>query len=347
MIKIFTFLIPAVLLLAGCGRTPLREIHPAAMPPYPAAEKVSSARAEALAKLLAPLKVRGAVIFPAAVYGKFTFQQLFTALKRCNFNRLYFHITSEQELDDRLAEFVSAAKKAGFAVEIVISQQDFYRRYQVNQVIRGAIIQYPSLTEAAGAVAKFSAGLPENSRPDGITVQLTPHLYSGKNVRRMYNSLYAWSEKSYGNGGDNDMLMRLALQNIREIAAIPQLPPLTVAVHDFYHEKALAGELSCGNITDFAAVAPRVAVINTANLPSKLAENIAGELKSIPQSGTLLAVIPLATHTSIDNDRLRRRNWNDLLRALDSCIASARKNPGFGGVILSPFSVVEYLRLEK
>ena len=52
MIKIFTFLIPAVLLLAGCGRTPLREIHPAAMPPYPAAEKVSSARAEALAKLL-------------------------------------------------------------------------------------------------------------------------------------------------------------------------------------------------------------------------------------------------------------------------------------------------------
>ncbi len=347
MIKIFALLTPVLLLFAGCGHTPLREIHPAAMPPYRAAEKVSAARAQAMAKILAPLKVRGALVFPSAIYDKFTFEQVFSALKQCNFNRIYCHIISEQELDDRLAGFISGAKLSGFAVEIVISQQDFYRRYQVNQVIRGAMIQYPTLIEAVQLAAEFNAGLPETGRLDGITVQLTPHLYSGKNIRRMYNSIYAWSEKSYGKGGDNDMLMLLALENLRQIAALEQMPPLTVAIHDFYHEKALSGDLSGGTIRDFAAAAPTVAVINTANLPSQLAVNIAGELQSIPTGKKVLAVIPLATHTSIDSTRLRRRNWGDLLRALEVCITSAKKYPGFAGIILSPFSVVEYLRLEK
>lgn len=347
MIKISALMLPVLLLLAGCGRTPLREIHPAAMPPHPAPEKIAAARADAMAKLLSPLKVRGALIFPSAVYGKFSSDEVMAALKRCNFNRIYCHITSERELDDRLAEFISAAKKSGFAIEIVISQQDFYRRYQVNQMIRWAMVRYPSLFDAAELTAKFNAGLPEGSRLDGITVQITPHLYNNKNIRRMYSSIYSWSEKSYGKGGDNDMLMRLALEKLRRIAAVPGMPRLTAAIHDFYHGKALAGKLSCGNIKDFAAIAPVVAVINTANLPSQLAVNIADELQSIPPSGNLLAVIPLASHTSIDHERLRRRNWDDLLRALDSCIKSAKNNPGFSGIILSPFSVVEYLRLEK
>jgi hypothetical protein len=339
--------IMALLILAGCGITPIREYHPAALPPHPAEDNVTLARAKQISKIMQPLKVRGAVIFPSAVKERFQPQNVMEALKKCGFNRVYLHITSEQEIDDQLRALVIAAHDAGLPVEVVISQQDFYRCYQVNQLIRWAIIQYPTLVDVAGEVADFNADLPENIRLAGITVHIVPQLYNSKNVRRMYRSLYSWSERSYGKGGDNDMLMQKAFADLQQIKAIENLPPLTVAVHDFFHDRAVAGDLSTGKIQDFARISPRVAVVNSANLPSQLPEKIAGELQSAAGKCTILNVIPLATHTSIDTERLRRRNWDDLMRALENCVETAWKDPDFGGVIISPYSVVEYLRLEK
>ena len=346
MMKILPILLTA-LILCGCGHTPVREYHPAALPPHPAEDSVTQERADKLSDLLAPLDVRGAVIFPSAVFGRFETSAVLDALAHCNFNRIYCHITSEQELDKNLRNFIISARERDFDVEIVISQMDFYRKYQVNQVIRKAVIQFPSIVDTAKLVAEFNAELPENRRLNGITVHVPPHLYNGKNVRRMYGSIYCWSANSYGKGEDNDMLMRQTFETLKEIAAIENLPVLTVAVPDFIHERAKKGDLSIGTVKDFAAITPRVAMVNTANLPSQLAENIAGELADAPEKSQILAVIPLASHISIDSARLRRRNWNDFIRAVENTVAVSKKSPAFNGVILSPFSVVEYLRLEK
>ncbi|MBE6399171.1 MAG: hypothetical protein E7041_03400 [Lentisphaerae bacterium] len=347
MIKILPVLLTALFLLGGCGHTPLREIHPAALPPHPAEDAVTQARAKQLSNVMAPLKIRGAVIFPAAVFGRFETDTVLKALAQCNFNRIYCHITSERELNETLQHFIIAAKERNFAVEIVISQQDFYRQYQVNQVIRPLMVQFPTLTDAARLVAEFNQELPETARLDGITVHITPHLYNGTNVRRMYGSIYRWSEKSYGAGEDNDMLMRKTFAGLKNIAAIEKLPPLTVAMADFLHDRAKKGDLTVGTVKDIAAIAPQIAMVNTANLPSQLAANITAELADAPAKSQVLAVVPLATHTSINSDRLRRRNWNDFIRAVENLIAAAGKSPACGGVILSPYSVVEYLRLEK
>ena len=347
MIKILPVLLTALFLLGGCGHTPLREIHPAALPPHPAEDAVTHARAKQLSQVLSPLKIRGAVIFPAAVFGRFETDTVLNALQQCNFNRIYCHITSERELNETLQNFIIAAKARGFAVEIVISQQDFYRQYQINQVIRPLMVQYPTLTDAAMLVAKFNLELPETSRLDGITVHITPHLYNGSNVRRMYGSIYCWSEQRYGAGEDNDMLMRKIFADLKTIAAIENLPRLTVAMADFLHDRAQKGDLTVGTVKDLCTITPQIAMVNSANLPSQLVGNVSAELAAAPEKCQLLAVIPLATHTSINSDRLRRRNWNDFIRAVDNLIATAGKSPAFGGVILSPFSVVEYLRLEK
>ena len=347
MIKILPVFLTVSFLLCGCGHTPLREIHPAALPPHRAENTVTTARAAQLGKVLGSLKVRGAVIFPAAVFGRFETAAVLNAFEQCNFNRIYCHITSEQELDEKLQNFIIAARERGFEVEIVISQQDFYRQYQVNQVIRPLIFQFPTLTDAARMVAEFDQELPENRRLNGVTVHITPHLYNGTNVRRMYGSIYRWAENCYGAGEDNDMLMRKIYTDLKNIAAIQNLPPLTVAMADFLHDRAKKGDLTIGTVKDIAAVAPRIAMVNTANIPSQLAANVTAELADTPAGSELLIAVPLATHTSINADRLRRRNWNDFILAVENLVATAEKSPAFGGVILSPFSVVEYLRLEK
>ena len=60
----------------------------------------------------------------------------------------------------------------------------------------------------------------------------------------------------------------------------------------------------------------------------------------------LLAVIPLASHTSIEQNRLRRRNWMDFQRTMDNFMKKSANMPAFGGVIITPLAVVEYLRQE-
>ena len=178
-------------------------------------------------------------------------------------------------------------------------------------------------------------------------VHIAPDLYNGKNAVRMYDHLYCWAENRYGKGGDNDLLMLEAYEQLRAIAAIPGLPPLTIAFADFFHEKAKAGELSVGTVGDFAKVSPRLAVLNTANLPSRMSRNVADELADAPRGCHIIAAVPLAHHTSVDADRLRRRHWNDFIRAVNALVDTAKRDDNFAGVILSPFSVVEYLWLEK
>ena len=346
-------LLPALLagsmLLCGCGRTPRRDLVPVALPPHPAENAVTLRRTEQLRKFLAPMKVRAAVFFPTAFFPHAVTAdaEVLTSLKKCGFNRVYCHITSEQELDDRLRAFLAAAAQAGLPVEIAISQIDFYRRYRANQLIRWALIQYPDLFRAAELVTEFNQSLPKEHRIAGITVYVAPHIYNGQNVWRMYNQLYRWADTRYGKGGDNDMLMREALDILRRIAAIPDLPPLTVAFPDFYHDRAVAGDLSVGAVKDFAAISPSLMIINTANLPSQMARNLEKELNDAPPAARIIAEVPLAHHSSISTGRLRRRNWDDFMRALEAFKTVSAKDDNFDGMALSPLAVIEYLRQEK
>lgn len=334
-------------LFCGCGRTPVRGDIPAAIPPHLAESRVSAARAEAFRKIIAPAVVRGVGIFPSEFYGRYSDAEVLDAAEALGFNRLYCHLTSEKELDERFAGFVAEAVRRNFAVEVVLAQQDFYRRYRGNRLIRGFLIQYPDFYEAMEALVKFDQKLPEGVRLAGVTAVFSPHLFNGDNAQRTYGRLYRWSEKSYGVGGDNDMLMREALELARRIAAIPGLPRLTIAIPDFFNETVKAGKLPAGSLKDFAAIHPRIAVICSANMPSKIPEVIRDELADAPLNTSVIAVIPLAGHTSQTEGRLRRRNWEDFQRSIAFLMRKHGSDPAFGGVIVSPLAVIEFLRREK
>lgn len=348
--KNFIFAFSALLMLffSGCGHTPVRRnTMPMALPPETVSEAEGARRAEEFRKATAALTVRGIAIFPHAFIGNFENSAVIRMIKNLGFNRIYCYITSEQELTGELEEFIAAANNAGLPVELVLSQQDFYRAYRGNRLIRWAFIQYPTLKEAVEEAVDFAGSLPEGAKISGITVQFTPSLINGNNVQRSRTHLYSWNEKNYGKGGDNDMLMRQALTQAAEIAAIENLPPLTVAVQDFYHKAAADGKLSCGRIADFAKITPRVAVINSANRPSQLPVNIQSALDSAPGNCKILITVPLSGHSSMAGDRLRRRNWRDFLNSTVYLVKKTASHPACGGVIFSPLAIIEYLRLEK
>lgn len=345
------FAFPAFLLLAllfaGCGHTPVRSTFPASLPPHMAESVTAAQRAEKFKSITADLKIRGIGIYPAAFAGSFTDDEVLTSISQLGFNRIYCCLTSEQEFDERLTGFLTAAAAKGIPVELVLSQQDFYRQYRGNRLIRNFFIQYPDLLEAVQEYVEYNAELPENIRFAGLTIILTPHLFNGNNTERIRGNLYRWDEKRYGIGEDNDMLMRESLEYAIKIAAVPGIGHLTIAIPDFFHEAAVEGKLSCGKITDFTAIANKVAVINSANLPSKLPGMIAGELAAAGSDGKVLAVLPLAGHISQTTGRLRRRNWDDFRRSLENLIRKSSGYESFDGVIISPLAVLEYLRQEK
>jgi hypothetical protein len=118
--------------------------------------------------------------------------------------------------------------------------------------------------------------------------------------------------------------------------------PLAVDLPDFYPVWKKEGKLSQGSVKDFSAIG-NVRIRCTGNVPTQLVQ-----LSRTAFSGNkdLTAVIPLADHTSVRSGALRRRDWNDLVRALEYFISSTRKT-GCSGVVLRPFSELSYMLLEK
>lgn len=341
----FLLLSTLVLLLAGCGHTPVRQSYPAALPPHTAENSVSRQRAADFKKIISQVKTRGVVIFPAAFFGRFDHERILNSIEQLGFNRIYCHLTSEQELNEEMGLFLAAANKRNIPVEALFSQQDFYRRYRHNRLFRDILVQYPSLPQAVEKMLKFNQEQLPEARFAALTVQITPHLFDGSNIRRMRGKLYSWGETRYGIGGDNDMLVLEAMEMLAQISRLPGQLPMTVAVPDFLHNAVLQGKITRGKVTDFAGFS-KVAVVSSANLPSKVPAVVQDELKdagAVP----VLAAVPLAGHTAVAAGQLRRRNWLDFQRTVNHLIRKSSAYPAFDGVIISPLAVVEFLRLEE
>ena len=74
---------------------------------------------------------------------------------------------------------------------------------------------------------------------------------------------------------------------------------------------------------------------------------VGNELAAIPKGCGAIVGINLAEHTSVDTGALRRRDWNDLMRAMRYILNDFGKHPSFEGFLIAPFSALEFLRMER
>lgn len=335
-----------IMLITGGCSTPPRHVTPGATPANITESHVSAARVKQFKAVTRTFPERGVGIYPEAFENRFSTEAVAGRIAALGFNRAYCCITTESALNDYFIELLRNLEKRDIPAEIVIFQRDYYRVYHSNRLLRPLLPTYPTLHDVAKKVIDFCNDLPEDVRkPAGLTIVVEPHFYTNANVERSHGKLYAWSENRYGIGQDNDMLMRDTYTQLKEIAQLPGLPPLKLAIHDFYHQNAAEGKLSIGTIADFQKLG-QVMVINSGNVPTQLVKKVEDELKA-SGSKPILLVISLAGHVSENTGKLRRRDWNDFCRALDYAGQNFRKYPSFGGVVVAPLAVIEFLRQER
>ena len=347
--KNFLLLLTAAL-IAGCAATPVRRAVPAVKPLRLADEATVEKRSSELRSLLAPLAVRGVLFSPRAIMeSDIPLDAVFSCIRDLGFNCLYARITSEKEFDEPLRAFLEAASHFEVPVELMVSQRDFFVREHGNRLLRKISSRTPDLCEAVTLAARFSASLPPEQRPVGITVIVEPHRMAIGSPNLPPNAIFAWSDKTYGPGLDNDLIMHRLFDMLRRLPAAAEGLPVSVGIPDFLHEKTIAGELSIGSIADFCAIEGirRVIVINSGNRPSQLIAGVRDELGAAPKGAKVVIAVPVAEHFSVDVGALRRRDWKDFVRALNYLIRNAGRHPTFEGMVVGPLASLVFILNEK
>ena len=334
--------------IAGCVATPERPAQQFILPELAAPSEVQQRRAAEFRELTAKVKVRGVGVYLYAVRKlEIPQDELFDRILALGFNRIYCYVSSEKQLDDFFRAFVAKARSRGLPVEVVLNQRDFYFRSTGNKIVRLFRPEYLRVDDAVAALARFDAESPADAKIAGVTVIIEPHLFTASNADTPPDSLYYWSDKTFGSDLDNAMLMKETLERLRQSKAKAEHLPFTCATADFYHELVLQGKLPEGRITDFCAISPRVLLLDSGNKPSEAAKVVENELAAIPRGKTALVGINLAGHTSENTGALRRRDWNDFMRAMRYLLGGFEKHPAFEGFLIAPFASLEFVRMER
>ncbi len=234
------------------------------------------------------------------------------------------------------------AAQRSIGCEVALPQSKFVQRRSGNVFQREFGEERP-LFAAVEALRGFNDSLDDGARLAGVTILAEMHRFNLASPELPSNALYLWGDQSYGVGRDNDILMKRMLDDFRlckELAGAKL--PLTLAVPAFYHERAAAGDLSCGKISDFLAVADRVVVFGHGSRPTDFLESVTTELKEGAAKKILIGV-NLAGHASSNNIELRRRDWDDMAKIAEFLSTRARRYPSFDGLVLGPFKTLELL----
>jgi len=342
--KFYLFCAVLALLTAGC-RT--KDVEVFELPPNASPETIKE-RATQLAETMQQAKSRGIVVrgsMADTLTDKKT-REILDNISRCGFNRVYIEIDSPRLIrNDKFKKFIAAATDAKLRVELMLFQRN-YVYHRVDSALRNWFVGHEVLAEAAKEFSDFNQSLPQGKRISGITVVMEVHTFTLTNPDRPKDLLYSWSEKTYGIDNENDHVMRLAFAELREVKKQLDNLPLTVAIPDFYHEKAKDKQLSCGTINDFLEIADKVIVVNSGNKAKEAAEVVDNELSDANQAKRILVGVNLAEHTSVENGALRRRDWQDFCKISAYLNKKWGEYPSYGGIVIGPWILIDSLLKE-
>jgi len=303
-------------------------------------------RTAELAKTIAPCKVRGLELRPEDLRQNHldTPEAFLGFVRKMGFNRIYLMLDSPEALEvDGLDDLFKAAAASGIPVVAVLPESAYVLGHQGYWFQRFFHSAGTTLEQMLKKLRNFET---REFHFAGVVVLAQPHLFTALNRDRPKELIYAWSDKTFGPGLDNDMLMKLTLEKLANFRQELAPTPLTVEIPDFYEELVMNGQLSHGSVADFKKNASQVIILDAGNKPSEVLEAVRNELKNAPPD-SLLVAIPLAEHTSVTSGALRRRNWPDYIRSLGYAVTRWKDAPAFGGVVLGPLFQIETLLQEK
>ena len=321
------------------------------MPSPAAAPEVQKARIAEYRELTKDFPVRGVWLYIGAYDRRISPDELLDCIQEFGFNRIYCFITSETQMDEDLENFLETAGKRKIPVEIAMDVFHFYPRKAGNMFLRHLRPASPAIPEMVERILKLKN---DSSSPyrhlAGITIAANIHSFNSSNLDYPADGLFVWDEHSYGPGLDNDQMMKMTLNMLRDLPPFPAGMQLTIGVPDHYSELVREGKLTCGTAEDFAAVREpeaKIILLSGGNRPTqtvKLAEDEMKSPKLAPASIMLVQQIP--SHPAITDARMRRRDWKDFMRITRYVRDKAGKMRNFGGIVTGPLVLFKILQME-
>lgn len=320
------------------------------MPNSTASPETLKARIEQFRDAVGDKCDSGTWLYPKNFETSFTAEELVAMLQDFGYTRIYCRITSEKELDEYFLALLVAAENAGIKTEIIIDLFSFYSRKGENTIWSNILPSSPNVTAMVQTIIDRFKHDSAYATLDGITIVVNPHRFTGKNLDFPKNVHFVWSESTYGIGLDNDEMMKISLNIIRNLPEMPAGLQLSIAIPDFYDTLVAEGKLSCGTIADFMKARndnPKLIVICYGNVPTELKRDSEDELKlKEPSPRSVLLLVQLANHTSVRSGKIRRRDWNDFTKIIRFLREKAEKHTSFGGIISGPFGLVKIVQSE-
>ncbi|MBO5991379.1 MAG: hypothetical protein J6R00_07005 [Lentisphaeria bacterium] len=336
--------------LCGCfSHTAPEPQKPAFTPVMRVSDRMVARRKAAFKNIVKNIGVRGIAVYPGS-WKHVPAQEVISKISAYGFNRIYFVITSECEIDGKLYELFAQAEKAKIGAHILLRQRDYFSPWQGNAFVRMFKTSYPQLVEVSKEIADLNEELVDDKtgRVAGFSILLEPHRFTTVAHRRGgVDGCFIWSEKTFGAGLDNDMLMKKSMADAR--AAAKSAVPFTPAIADFYHDWAVGGKLSTGTVDSIAALSttgtPEVLLLSSGNKPTEVPKGLSAEFAQ--GKCRIIPVMLVADHLSVDKDRFRRRNYTDFLRGVKYGTEKMAENPNLAGFVTGPLRALEYMCYEE
>lgn len=282
-------------------------------------------RAEEFSRTLSQTPERFAVLGrPGVDIYRSRYEALVDAIRSLGFNGVLCRISGLDGLEDA-EDFIKVASKAGLKVKLLFREGDYNRKQSG---------EWHRFRKLGTALRRFNRALPEHAKLAGAVFAVEPHLYSKGNYYRPPDLLYAWDGRNYGIGGDNDMLVRYGLEQLVQIKNdLEGEVPMTVSLSSSLIDDAQKGLVSAGAVKDILKLGEENLIYTAGSKPSEAERNFAAAASFLP--GKPLIAVNLAHHVSEDGKSLRRRDWNDLNRALSYLMQKHSGN--IRGVAIGPF----------
>ena len=306
-------------------------------------------RAGQLAEKLKAFPVRAVTLESARVRQEYA-PDLAERIRKMGFNRILLHLRKGEELDKTLAIFIGCCSDANIAVYGSFRQDEIVLRAHPNQIIRKFVADEETLSFAVSAIAEQNRELPERQRLKGFAIAVMPHSFGPHILERPYNCPYTWSENRFGEGLDNESLIAYTLKELEAADRAVSPLPLMVQIPDFYHDLIKEGKLKKGSMKDFSFFNDKkheLILLNSGNKPSELRNRVEQELTDAPADTPLLIAVNMAPHTAVAKEALRRRDWNDLVRAIGYGAENYKNHSNFNGLVLGPWYRLELILEEK
>ena len=325
------FLLP--LLAAGCFAT---SPQPSPEKPTAAVSPEQRQRAAALSALLG--KFPAAVVVTAGTLSDFEnrYAVLADRIALLGFREVVIEWpgpklpAADSAFDRQLRALLSELAGRRVPVRFLLRQGSFYRDSG----------QQRPWVEAAREVAGRIQTLPEPERPQGLLLALEPHRFTALTRNRPRSLLYAWGDKHYGPGLDNDQLLKLTLEDLVRVRELLAPLPVIPILPSFYPEEQAKKRLSVGDpAVDYGA--PPLAVTAYGEKPSVMTASVStllARLQDTPRAVTVEVI--LARHTYETTISLRRRDWADLMAILTYALRDWERQPAYQGLLFNSYAAL-------